>query len=309
MTETAVETRDQKIERQMQNTPLVAGAGVTAIVPTDIEQGFRLAQWLAGSGLVPNSFENKPQMILAAILQGLEVGLPPMAALRTIAVINGRPALWGDGMLAVAQGSGRLEWIKEEIAGEGEEMSATCSIKRQGDKEVCTRVFNVADAKLAKLWGKTGPWTQYPKRMLQMRARSFALRDKFADVLGGLTHSAEEMRDMGDLQPSGNGAYVPAPERPTRAASAEAEATTVFGLVDQFGELVYETENVDDYAERLSALLEKMPTLDELEQLWENNEGGVKLLPASRADDVKALHEGRLVELADIPENRTAEAR
>ena len=88
-----------------------------------------------------------------------------------------------------------------------------------------------------------------------------------------------------------------------------AAPTQIFGLVDQFGELVYETENVDEYTERLSALLAKMSNFTDLEQLWENNEGQANLLPGSRADDVKALHERRSAEFADEPEERTAEAR
>ena len=42
--------------------------------------------------------------------------------------------------------------------------------------------------------GKQGPWTQYPKRMRQMRARAFALRDVFADILKGMP-IAEELQD------------------------------------------------------------------------------------------------------------------
>ncbi len=55
-------------------------------------------------------------------------------------------------------------------------------------------IISKEDAKKAGLWGKAGPWSQYPKRMLQMRARSFALRDKFADALSGLI-MAEEAQD------------------------------------------------------------------------------------------------------------------
>lgn len=74
-----------------------------------------------------------------------------------------------------------------------------------------------------------------------------------------------------------------------------------FALVDQFGEEVYQTENVDDYAERLSELLEKMPNLAEIEQLWENNKEQVNSLPDSRAADVTALYEGKSAELAGEP--------
>ena len=59
--------------------------------------------------------------------------------------------------------------------------------------------FSEQDAKVAGLWGKSGPWKQYPKRMLQMRARGFNLRDNFADILGGLI-TAEEARDMPEAE-------------------------------------------------------------------------------------------------------------
>ncbi|KKM01042.1 hypothetical protein LCGC14_1798320, partial [marine sediment metagenome] len=76
-----------------------------------------------------------------------------------------------------------------------------------------------------------------------------------------------------------------------------------FVLIDQFGEEIYQTENVDEYAERLSALLEKMPNFDELKQLWLNNEGQVYSLPDSRAADVTALYDGRAAELAgELPQ-------
>ena len=76
----------------------------------------------------------------------------------------------------------------------------------------------------------------------------------------------------------------------------------IFVLIDQFSEEVYQTENVDDYAERLAELLEKMPSLAEIKQLWENNEGQVKALPVNRAGDVAALYEGRSAELATPPQ-------
>ena len=72
-------------------------------------------------------------------------------------------------------------------------------------------------------------------------------------------------------------------------------------LVDQFGEIVYTTQNIDDYAERLAALLEKTPDIDGLAQLWENNEGGVKLLPENRADHVAAIYDDKTAELSSKP--------
>mgnify|MGYP003334515089 FL=1 len=86
--------------------------------------------------------------------------------------------------------------MQETIEGE----VATCTAKRRGEPEV-TATFSVADAKRAQLWGKQGPWTQYPQRMLAMRARSFALRNLYADILRGM-RSAEELADAPTEQPA-----------------------------------------------------------------------------------------------------------
>lgn len=172
---------------------LKAGGGVAAIVPQDAEQAYRMAQLIAQGGMAPKGME-APEKIVTAILTGLEVGLKPMQAVQSIAVVNGRPCVWGDAALGLVQGSGLLEDIAETLEGEGEAMRAACRVNRKGNATPIERAFTVADAKTAGLWNKAGPWTQYPQRMLQMRARSWALRDGFADVLKGL-HIYEEVRD------------------------------------------------------------------------------------------------------------------
>lgn len=174
--------------------PLVAGARPKAIVPADMDQVWRFAQIVAKSGLAPRDMQ-KPETITVAIMHGLEVGLTPLMALQRIAVINGRPSIWGDGAMGLVRASGLCEFVYENLTGEGENAAAICRVKRKGEKEPIERSFSVADAKRAGLWGKQGPWQQYPKRMLQMRARAFALRDLFADVLGGL-YIAEELEGL-----------------------------------------------------------------------------------------------------------------
>jgi hypothetical protein len=146
------------------------------------------------SEFAPKDFRGKPESCLLAIQHGSEIGLSPMQALQSIAVINGRPAVWGDAALAVVTASPVCEYVTEGIDGEGEQMAAICVAKRRGYPQARTVRFSVADAKKAGLWGKSGPWTQYPQRMLQLRARGFALRDAFPDVLKGLV-TAEEAAD------------------------------------------------------------------------------------------------------------------
>jgi hypothetical protein len=173
------------IEPRPERAPLVAGAKPMAIVPTTMEEAYRLANAVCEAGMAPNGL-NTPPKAMIAILHGLEIGLTPMAALQRIAVVNGRPVLWGDGAVGLVRASGLCEWLKERIEGEGDKRVAVCEAKRRNEPEPIIRMFSVADAKRAGLWEKQGPWRQYPERMLQMRARAFALRDGFADALGGL---------------------------------------------------------------------------------------------------------------------------
>jgi hypothetical protein len=164
---------------------------------------YRFATAVAKSGLAPKGIET-PEAIFVALEMGLEVGLPMMAALQNIAVINGRPAIWGDAQLAVVRSTGELalfeEWYEEagkrlarNPATFTDSTTAVCRVQRQG-YEPAETAFSVADAKRANLWGKAGPWTQYPARMLKHRARSFALRDQFGDALRGL-RTVEEVQD------------------------------------------------------------------------------------------------------------------
>jgi hypothetical protein len=154
----------------------------------------KFGETVANSEFAPKDFRGKPASCMLAIQAGAEIGLAPLQALQSIAVVNGRPAVFGDAALAVAKASAVCEYVTESVDGDGEQMVATCTAKRRGYPQPTVVKFTVADAKKAGLWGKAGPWTQYPKRMLQMRARGFALRDAFPDVLKGLV-TAEEAQD------------------------------------------------------------------------------------------------------------------
>lgn len=167
----------------------------TGLQINSLEEAMRFASMVASSEFAPKEFRQKPESCLLAIQHGAEIGLGPMQSLQAIAVINGRPSVYGDTALALVRSSSICQFVTEEITGEGDKMVATCTAKRKGDPECSTTTFSVADAKRAGLWGKTGPWTQYPQRMLQMRARGFCLRDAFPDVLRGLI-TREEARDI-----------------------------------------------------------------------------------------------------------------
>ncbi len=187
--------------------------------PSNMEEAFRLAEMLADSELVPKDFRGKPGNVMVAMQWGMEIGLKPMQSLQNIAVINGRPCLWGDAVIALVRGSSVCEYVTETDDGK----AAICAVKRRGEAEQ-VRTFSMDDAKAAGLLGKQGPWTQYPKRMRQMRARAFALRDVFADVLKGI-QIAEEVMDHQDFSTSPAAVVVPksAPVEPNSDLVEDAE--------------------------------------------------------------------------------------
>jgi hypothetical protein len=166
----------------------------TGLALASFDDAFRFAKMVSGSEFAPKDFKGKPESCMLAIQHGSEVGLSPMQSLQSIAVINGRPTIWGDAALALVQSSPVCEYVKEFTEGQGDNLTAVCECKRRGYPAPTVSKFSMADAKRAGLAGKSGPWSQYPERMLALRARGFALRNAFADALRGLI-TAEEAQD------------------------------------------------------------------------------------------------------------------
>lgn len=125
---------------------------------------------------------------------GLEVGLQPAQALSSICVLDGKPLINGDAMLALVLNSGKADYVHESFEGDGDNLTAVCVTHRRGDSAGHVSRFSVQDAIAAGLWGKAGTWTTHGPRMLKYKARAFCLRDKYPDVLKGLAHSIEEMQ-------------------------------------------------------------------------------------------------------------------
>ncbi|WP_172794880.1 hypothetical protein [Loktanella sp. 3ANDIMAR09] len=174
------------------------------MLPSTFEEAWRLSEALAkgGGDMIPKHFQGNVGAVFAAIQRGAELGFAPMASMQQIAVINGRPSIWGDALPALVLRAGHR--LDEVVEGEGDKAVATATVTRGDTGHQITRTFSMADAKKAGLAGKQGPWQQYPKRMLQMRARGFAVRDGCADVLLGLS-VVEEVRDapqMRDVTPA-----------------------------------------------------------------------------------------------------------
>lgn len=190
-----------------------------SLAPQSIAEAMQLAEIMSKASIVPKDFIGNSGNILVAIQWGMELGLQPMQAMQSIAVINGRPSLWGDAVIALVRSSPLCEYVYESDDGN----TATCRVKRRGEEEQ-SRTFSVDDAKTAGLFGKSGPWTSSPKRMRQMRARSFALRDVFPDVLRGMPVAEEvadiDEKDEKDVSP---GSKSKAPDQPKTPYYSDAD--------------------------------------------------------------------------------------
>lgn len=163
--------------------------------PKSTAEAMELAKTLASSQLIPKAFQQRPDDVFVAMMWSHSLGIPIVQGLQGIAVINGKPSLYGDALLAVCMGSGQMADIEETVTGNADNLTATCKVTRRGKPTPVVSTFSMADARAAGLLGKPGPWKQYTSRMLKMRARAFALRDAFPDVLSGIA-SAEEMQDV-----------------------------------------------------------------------------------------------------------------
>lgn len=190
--------------------------------PKTVPEAWDMAEMLSQSQLIPKPFQGRPADVVVAMMWAHSLQIPVVQGLNHIAVINGKPSLFGDGLLAVVMSSGQCSGFKETYVGEGDQLTATCTVTRKGLEAPFVGSFSVADAKLAGLWGKAGPWKMYPKRMLKMRARAFALRDAFPDVLSGMA-SAEELQDIDVEAVEKAETEAPARKMPRRKKAVAAE--------------------------------------------------------------------------------------
>jgi hypothetical protein len=167
----------------------------------------RLAQWveianavhqlatnLVKTSFVPDAYRNKPHEATAAILAGTELGLSPLAALRSFDVINGVAAVRALTMRAVVQSHGHRIW-ESEI---GPDRVVVCG-QRKGETQVHQSEWTIERATKLKLIAKDN-WVKQPQAMLVARATAECARMTAADALLGIPYSAEELADISPVQ-------------------------------------------------------------------------------------------------------------
>lgn len=166
-----------------------------AVVPS----AAALADQIARSDFAPAGLRGKPEAVMAAMLQGHELGIGPMAALAEIGVINGKPCISAKLMRALVQRAGHDLWFEAKT----NTKVTICGRRKDWPEDRVAKVtWTMDDAKMAGLSGGQN-YRKYPRAMLAARATGELCRDNFADVLGGLSYTPEELSD-GDLVADGD---------------------------------------------------------------------------------------------------------
>ena len=177
-----------------------------ATVPSDLNGFSALAEQFSKSKLIPADLQGKSADVFVTLLAGHELGLSPMAALRGIHVVKGKPVLSSDTMAAIVLASGAAEYIR---CVESTPTVATYATKRKGvPGEEDVRTWTMEDARRAKLDGDN--WTKYPRAMLKARCKAELLRDVYPDVLAGC-YVDGEIDDPSQIQRPAKIAPVAAP--------------------------------------------------------------------------------------------------
>jgi len=127
--------------------------------------------------------------VLGAILTGTEIGLQPMAALRSIDIVNGTPAMRALALRGVLQAAGHDIWVVE-----ANETRAIVRGRRKDSIEVQESLWTMDRARKLNLAGKQN-WRSQPQAMLTARATAECARLVAADALLGLAYASEELAD------------------------------------------------------------------------------------------------------------------
>lgn len=169
-------------------------------VPQTFNEQMRFAEVVSqAKGMLPRAYEGNPANVLVAIQYGASLGIEPMAALQNIDVIQGTPTLSAKAVAAMVRANGHKLWVSEDE----QNMSATCTIVRNDDKEhPVTVTRDKAWAQRMGLLTKDN-YKKQPTTMLMWRAVTACANRACPELFLGLggAYTADELHDMDDMAP------------------------------------------------------------------------------------------------------------
>lgn len=168
-------------------------SALTAFEPQSLGELMKLADWMAGSQLLPKHLQEKPRDIVLIAMKGRELGITLMQAIAGIYIIDGKTVLAADLIVAVVKRSPDVEFFRLV---ESSDAIATYEAKRCDDPQPTRLSFTIAQAQTAGLAGR-GTWQKYPAAMLRARCSSALAKIVDPGKTMGLydTDEGEDMRE------------------------------------------------------------------------------------------------------------------
>lgn len=315
------------------HVPALSGGGqVMAIVPQTFEETFRMARTVVASGLAPAALIGKltgddaASAVAVAIMSGAELGLKPMVSLRSFTVINGKPALYGDGLINVVRMSGKVAYLRTGCEERNGKMVGFCEAKRLDTGEDKRVEFSQVDAERAGLWQteaivtkwnkwdkkneqkpNDSPWYRFPQRMLAWRAAGYCLRELFGDVLGGIRDEFEareiaEAEGMRDITPTAEEESKPTPPKPPKPPAPPPAAKTIEAEpVQQNEQRPTESEfDLGAYLEEIETAIASAKDEADVEEIWNDFDAPATLETEGHADMIDAAFSIKTRRLAQL---------
>lgn len=145
------------------------------------------AQALAQASLLPKQYQRNPGNVLLAVELGESLGIPPIQAINTVHVIEGKPSASSGLISALVRRAGHTLRVK------GNDQAATAEIVRSDDPDFTYSVtWDMGRARNAGVTGKDN-WKKYPAAMLKARAITEVARDACQEALMGVQYTPEEL--------------------------------------------------------------------------------------------------------------------
>lgn len=151
-----------------------------------LDEQWRFAEALAGAGLLPEAYRQRPANVLLAMQKAEQHGIHLMTALEGFTPIKGKLFMEAATMRALIQGAGHRFDVVDQTR-------ERCVIEsqRRGETMVFRDEYDIEDARLGGLLTNDN-YKKHPKRMLLARCTSQAGNAHFADVLKGTTYTPED---------------------------------------------------------------------------------------------------------------------
>lgn len=154
-----------------------------SLIPRSAAEAQQVATQLAPAELLPPALRKRPADVMAIVLTGAELGLGPMASIRSIHLIDGKPTLSADLIGAlVMRRPDVCEYLRLV---ESTAKRAVYETKRKGHPEPVRLAWTIEQAQAAGLAGR-GNWAKYPDAMLRARCNTAICRAVYPDLVGGL---------------------------------------------------------------------------------------------------------------------------